>query len=90
MCVDISVRCATESTKPKLTLILKDKKGGTRKGYHETRFDHPERIGSNRAGTSGAHGGQNVNGPWMLADDGLVAFRRGCGIERLVLSCGLP
>lgn len=49
--------------------------------YHETRFYDPERIGGDGAGASGAHGGQYVDGPWMLADDGLVTFRRGGRIE---------
>jgi hypothetical protein len=56
----------------------KKKKDST---HHEARLDDPERIGADGAGCAGDHGGEDVDGPRVLAHDGLVALRRGRRVE---------
>ena len=61
-----------------------DREGRKKKkktAHHEARLDDPERIGADGAGRTGDHGGEDVDGPWVLAHDGLVALRGGRRVE---------
>ena len=80
----------------KLAKMLSSVRGYQREGssgscvssHHEARFDYPRGRCTGCADYSRSHGGENVQSPWMLAHEGLVALDSGCGAGYMYLGLG--